>query len=772
MARALSARWLKLRPAIAQRDDGAYRRFVTPLHQRQAPPVPGHSSGCILRRLRITVRAHTIVLIATTIVGLALVITDAASPTFWRVSTQQEFLKGHVENVSVDADGQLLLGPHTQVIYETTAPFLWTIVDGGDALWIGSGNDSKVFRVEPNGTATTVFEADALDVHAVAAAPAGGVYVGASPDGSLMRIAADGTSTTLFDPDEKYIWALAAAPNGTLFVATGDPGRIYEVDRAGNTMLFYDTKATHVLALAFDTRGHLLAGTGSPARVFRIERDGRAFVLLESEFEEIRSLHVTDDGAIYAVAVGALAGRPTPAAPPVSSTQPTPSVSVATKVTAVAPADVAGSAKGAVYRIGLDGVWDIVWSSNQDSPYDVAVDEQGGLVIGTGGDGKIFRVTDNPPKTILLTRAPAQQVTSLVTGPNNQLYYATANPGKLYRFSGERAVEGTYLSEARDANTIASWGTIRWRANTTGDGQVRLATRSGNTATPSETWSAWSEPYIDPTGTQITSPKARYLQWKAVLTGERDPPALMSVTAAYLPRNLRPEITSITIHSPGEVFQKSFSSGDPPIAGLDEAIDARAQANGRANGASPPTALGQKVYRKGLQTFVWNARDLNQDQLQFDVVYRSETVTTWRVLKRGLTDTIFTWDTTSAPDGTYVVRLEASDALANAPGTALRGWLDSAPFDIDNSAPVIELQPVRLNGGRATVAFTVTDAHSPIRHVGYSLDAERWQVLYPTDGIPDSKIEHFEVTIAAVAADNLVIRATDAMNNTVTMAAR
>ena len=724
-------------------------------------------------------------LLATAVVVLALATTEAASPAFWRVSTQAEFLRGDVENISIDADGQLLLGPQTDTVYETTAPFLWTLVTAGDALWIGSGTDGKVFRVEPDGTATTVFDAEELDVHAVAPGPAGDVYVGTSPDGQVMRIAADGSVSPFIDPDEPYIWAIAAAADGQVFVATGDPGRIYRVNTDGEAELFYDPKVTHVLSLAFDAAGSLLAGTGSPGQLFRIEADGRAFVLLDSSYDEITSLRVVDDGTIYAVAVSGSGSRPNPPpAPGPSAAPPTPSVSVTTQVTAVVAADAGGTVqpvpsadpaagtKGAVYRIAPDGVWDLAWDSDQDSPYDVALDDRGGLIIGTGAAGKIFRVTKDPPTTVLLTRAPVQQVTSFATGPDGRQYYATANPGKLYRLAAAHAPEGIYLSEVRDATTIATWGTIRWRAATPGDSNVQLFTRSGNTATPSDTWSPWSDGYTDPDGTQITSPKARYLQWRAVLRGERAVPALLSVTTAYLPRNLRPEVTNITVRAPGEVFQQPFSSGDPPIAGLAAAPGTRVQTNGGANGDPPPATLGRMVYRKGLQTFVWTARDPNQDQLQFDVLYRAETDTTWRVLTRGGADTIFTWDTSSAPDGTYLVRIEVSDELSNSPGSALRGLLDSVPFDIDNSPPVIELQPTAQDADRAIVMFAVTDAHSPIQHVEYSLDTERWQVVYPSDGIPDSRTERFEVTVAGDAIDSLVIRATDAMNNTATAASR
>ena len=50
--------------------------------------------------------------------------------------------------------------------------------------------------------------------------------------------------------------------------------------------------------------------------------------------------------------------------------------------------------------------------------------------------------------------------------------------------------------------------------------RVEVSTRSGNTRTPDEAWSDWSPAYARANGSTITSPKARYLQWRAVLTGK------------------------------------------------------------------------------------------------------------------------------------------------------------------------------------------------------------------------------------------------------------
>lgn len=716
----------------------------------------------------------------------------AATPTFWTVSTQADFLKGDVEDLSIDSDGRMFPGPSASLLAETAAPFLWTVVAGADGtLWAGSGNEGQVLKVAKDGKLSTFFDAQELEVHALAAAPNGGLYVGTSPDGRIYQVAADGTSKTFFDPEDKYIWALAVDKSGNVFAATGDKGVIYRITPDGQGARFYKTNAGNVVSLAFNKTGELIAGTESPGRVFRIDSAGKAFVLLDSPFREIHAVKLADDGTIYAVAVnGTQGGESRATDPPVSEPARAPVPSVSTEITAIAvlegpvgtsPAPPAArpnrrGARGAIYRIRPDGLWDAMWDSGEDAPYDLIIEPSGSLLVGTGTEGKIFRVSGDPARATLLARASARQVTALLREPSGRIVGAASNPGKLFALSPAPARRGTYESDVRDAGTVASWGVIRWRA-AAASGEVTVFTRSGNTATPDDTWSAWSKAYANAGGEQIVSPNARYLQWRAVLAASgSQAPVLTSVTTAYLPRNLRPEISSITVHPAGTVFQRPFSTGEMEIAGFeDNTSDGRAQPQsasppGLQSGSAP--ALGRRIYQKGLQALVWKADDENDDRLQFDVMYRREGETFWKTLRRASTDPIFVWDTTSVPDGTYFIKVAASDAPSNSPGAALVGELESVGFDIDNTAPKIDLQPAARAGARTTIAFVVRDDQSTVQRVEYSLDASRWRVVYPKDGIPDSRREEFEVSLdESEAARSVIIRAADAMNNVSTAVA-
>src|SRR5207249_3959015 len=342
------------------------------------------------------------------------------------------------------------LGPATELVYETSAPFLWALTPGVDgSLFVGTGNEGKVFRVDRQGRGSVFFDAAELEVHALAPAPNDGLYVATSPDGRIYKVDREGKDSVFFDPDDKYIWSLAVDSKGNLFAATGDKGVIYKIAPNGTGTRFYETKATHATSLVFDKAGNLLVGTESPGRLLRVDPEGKGFVLLDSPYEEIRSLHFDDKGILY---VAALSGRPPSGGPPPTSTEervaapasdggraPVPSVS--TEITSLAIVDVSSSSsstqgssqsrrasKGAIYRIAPDGVWDLLWDAHDDAPYDLALGD-GSVVVGTGNKGKIYRLEGDPVGTTLVTRAAAQQVTAFYKDDRGRLYYATANPG-------------------------------------------------------------------------------------------------------------------------------------------------------------------------------------------------------------------------------------------------------------------------------------------------------------------------------------------------------
>ncbi len=565
---------------------------------------------------RTRVRRYVLAVVIAT--GLVAARTISASPGFWQAATQADFLRGEVDQLSIDEHGRLTLGPELSKVHDAAAPFVWTMVAGADGAWfLGTGNDGKVIKVDRNGRGSVFYDSAEMEVHALAAAPNGGLYVGTSPDGRIYQVDAAGQATPFFDPDDKYIWSLIVDRDGNVFAGTGDKGTVYKITPDGKAAKFFASKTAHAVSLAFDQNRQLLVGTGAPGRVFRVDGSGKGFLLLDTTYQEIHAIRVDPKGVLYAAAQSARAqggdSLPETAAMPPPVTPSIPNVS--TEITSITVVDVGASPSGqarpaaerrpsmngAVYRVQPDGLWDELWTAKDDAPYDIAVEPDGAILVATGAKGKLFRLSGDPVSAVLLTRVPAQQAT-MIGRAADRTFIATANPGLLMSVSSVRATRGTFESDVKDARLVSSWGVVAWRANAPAGAKVEVSTRSGNTRTPDEAWSEWSAPYGNADGSQITSPKARYLQWRAVLSGTASAaPILTSLSSAYLPRNIRPQVASITVHPPGVVFQKPFSSGETEIAGLDDDAQEKRAAANNPGGAGAPV-LGRRVFQRGLQT--------------------------------------------------------------------------------------------------------------------------------------------------------------------------
>src|SRR4026209_789742 len=105
------------------------------------------------------------VALALTVVCAGVSLAYAAAPTFWQVSNEAEFSKGEVENLSIDGYGRLTLGPTATAVYEMSAPFLWSMVSAPDGtVYVGTGNEGQVHRIDANGRGSVFFDAEELEV--------------------------------------------------------------------------------------------------------------------------------------------------------------------------------------------------------------------------------------------------------------------------------------------------------------------------------------------------------------------------------------------------------------------------------------------------------------------------------------------------------------------------------------------------------------------------------------------------------------------------------
>lgn len=694
---------------------------------------------------------------------VSFVAAQAGQPAIWETSGRVELLKGDARGVSISDTGVLMLAPRLSEVFNTQQTYIWSsAVDSQGNVFLGTGHDGKTFRITPAGSGSLLYDAAELDVTALAVGRDGVVFAGTSPDGKVYRIASDGKAEVYFDPVDKYIWSLALMNDGSLAVGTGDNGKLYRVRAAGanpDASLLVSTNQTHVISLAVTPQGDLIAGTDSGGLVLRVSAEGKTFALFDTQLREIHALAPAADGSIYALALSdAAATARTPSTSAVPSPQPSEGGTVSTSVTITAidetgapiqalpgptrsRSDVS-NARSAVFRILPDGATDVVWSSPNVTAFSIAPALQpGSVLIGTADKGRIYSVTNDGRDTLLL-QSPEGQISSLLVR-NNQIYAASSNQGKLFRFGNELVAEGTYESPVRDAKLTASWGRIWWR----GSGAVEVQTRTGNGERPDATWSDWSAPYKDPEGNQISSPRARFIQWRATVraAGSGGPSRMEDVSVAYLPRNVAPEVLSI--------------SALPIGVGLQQLAQVAVDPNVESSGLDPslfgPVAQvpPRRFYQRGARSFQWQAEDRNNDTLEYAIYYRALNEQTFRLLKDKLRDNFYTIDGATLADGRYVIKVVASDGPDNPPGQKLTGERLSEPVDIDNTPPAVKVvgQP-QATGQAVRVVFTVDDATGKIKKADASIDGAAWSPVFPDDGIADSGHETYTVDFGSLSA--------------------
>jgi hypothetical protein len=694
----------------------------------------------------------------------------ASGPTFWVIGTTAELLKGTSEGVLIDRNGTITAGPRLTNLLTSTPAQIWCLAAGqDDTLWAGTGGDGRVIRVRSGQREESVFDADENNVFAIAIAGTR-VYAATGPAGQVYVIEGNSPARPFFNPEEKYIWALAVDATGRLWVGAGNPAVIYRVDANGASQVVYRPPAAHVVSLLRDAGGRILAGTESPGRLYRFDANDRPFVILDSGLSELRAMALGANGTVYASALNR--GEDSPAggeSSAVAAAMAAPPPSASTAPSAAPGTGTQGAHRSVIFKIDPNGSWESFWET-QDLIYDIAAQNDGSLLVATGPEGRLYTVQADR-QVFLHTGVDAKQITRLIppSGRSTSVM-ATANPGRVIALGPSAQSPATYVSPVRDTKSASTWGAIRWE----GGGPVVLYTRSGNTEKPDDSWSSWAGPYARKDGDTIQSPPARFLQWKAVLTPGNSTPApqLTSVTTAYLTRNARPTVSSITVHPPGVVFQRPFTGEDGAIAGLDDATaDARRPAGSDPNApATPP--LGRRMFQKGLQTIAWKGEDADGDRLTYSLLYRREGDSAWHDLKSGLNDPIFVWDTSSVADGRYIVKVVASDESANTPDRTLTGDRESDPIDVDNTPPVVTTEIARRAGGTRLVV-RVHDAHSAILKVEYSLGGGSWQLIYPIDGLADSPDEQYEIPLANdTDAARVIIRATDVLQNVASQTVR
>jgi hypothetical protein len=419
--------------------------------------------------------------------------------------------------------------------------------------------------------------------------------------------------------------------------------------------------------------------------------------------------------------------------------------------------EVAGVEKSALYKILPDNTVETLWSSKEENIYDVLAEPGGTLLLLTDAQGRIYRLDPRPDRghqATLIAQLNEGDATRLLASPRGVLA-ATGNAGKILRLDAAASPSGWFESPAHDSGTVARWGRLTWVGDTKG---LSFRTRSGNSSRPDATWSDWSESITDPAKSLISSPNARYIQWRADFSG---PASIDNVTIAYLPQNTPPTVRSITVTSQPASAKPSAAAPGSTVYSVTvtDTGDASTPAGTQSQTLSRPTGQQMQIS--------WQADDPEGDRLSYSLYFRGEDEREWKLLRANISENTYLLDGDVLADGRYFFKVIASDRPSNPADQARQAELVGPPVLIDNTPPVVTAAAARRNGSSVQIDVDAEDRGSALRRCEYSIDAGPWLPVEAADGVTDSPRERFLIRVDNFPAGEhlIVIRAFDSAGN-------
>lgn len=684
----------------------------------------------------------------------------------WTQSSRADFERGTFKASAVNSGGEVRMTPQLSLVAETDEQFVWCVASGKDAVYAGTGNGGRILRIAEDGAATTFWDSEESAIHALVRDSSGNLYAGSSPNGAIYRITPEGKATELFsmrgDRTEpaspgRFVLALALDPAGALYASIGPEGELYRIPAAGGAARRLATLPGAAITSLLVNDGMLYLGCAVEGSIYRLnlkEAEAAPEVLCTTGQKAVTGLCAAPGGILYA---------------------------------ATAPA-------GRIYRIDPRGKADIYYDHGRSGLMGLLIDKAGNLYTGSGD--ALLRIESDGSATLLRDERKAQ-FTCLTWTPDGRITAGSSNVGALYRLASAR--NGTFESTVHDAGLPARWGRIRFTATLPPGGVLKVQTRSGNVPQPDSTWSGWANLTTIETSQYVSSPPARYLQYRVELQADSGSPALRELTVYYLPLNRAPRLTLAVPHG-GEIWNGTqslkWSAADPDSDTLTYELTYSSDggrtwkpvgAAGKDSAPAAPAAKPQAAmtreqraeealeqYRQHLEkdagsssdekaASLARARALVQEYLKENPeedekpeadsppapaaggAASSGSPSRPPGVTRSAT---MSWDTSKVPDGIYRIKIRVTDAASN-PGEELTDEKITEPFIVTNTAPEVFLltRGAAPDGDGKVTLSGFSLGRVSLKGAQYRVAGGDWFGIRSDDGLWDGSLENFRFTV-------------------------
>ncbi|MFB6226909.1 MAG: hypothetical protein ABEH89_01120 [bacterium] len=706
-------------------------------------------------------RSYVVVLLVPILLSGIAVQSFAARTSLWEIKNIKSWLEGDFEGVGLTSKGTV----QPTIATETTnlpARLVWGSVPSNGATIVGTSLPAALYRVNSNNEYTSLKKTDDLGFTAIRKQN-GYIYAAATPSGTIYRARSGSDSFVKFStlPDS-YIWTMSPDKDGNgLFVGTGAHGNLYHLAADGTYTKRASLEDPNITSLTYyDGTLHIGTDEGS---LFKLS-DGKIKSIYGFNNGEVSSL--TSDGTYLYVAinqqkkgsqqqqkeknVSELARQLKQQSlqeqsqqGPIKTGVSKPELGTGTpKASSMMIQEMRKQSRSSsssffaglngtmVYRIDPPGKMNVIYNDPQEIVHDLESDGEN-LYVATGGSGRLYKVKRNFTR-IAHFKASQKLVLDVRLNDRNQVAaITTGEGGSLHQRRPFDAQKVVYRSKVLDAELMAQWGNL----NYIGDGPIELRTRSGNSSTPDEHWSDWTE-WSASQNQSINSPHSRYLQFEARFLKPQS--QIEEIDIAFLVPNQRPRIANFSVSSNPvrkQFLQSRETSGDN---GKNSHSGSRHTANSSSNKVDP-SAIKKR-------TVSWQVIDPDGDPAQTKLFYRPRDSRRWISFtgNQFINDDQYVINLQDLADGKYHIKLTASDRRFNDPGSGFSTSEITGPILVDNTQP--EFSDFELS--RSKLSFVAKDETSRILIAQYRVNGGNWQTIWPQDKIYDQKTEAFAVQLS------------------------
>ncbi|NLI01383.1 MAG: hypothetical protein GX446_18045 [Chthonomonadales bacterium] len=658
----------------------------------------------------------------------------------WRQTARADWKRATLHGVGITSEDDAKPVPVAWRVTTLPAPVVWCLVDDGvGGVYAGVGPEAAVFHVDSSGNSSLVARLPEASVHALLRMADGTLFAGTGPNGRTYRIVPGKEPAVVHDADESYVLCLAGGPDGTVYAGTGGPvGAVYRLLTKGTAECVARHLDRHVQSLALDAGGLLWAGTSGRGLLTRIAPDGHVETWFDMSGQSISAVLPLPDGQIL----------------------------------------VASAPKAGLFEVGDRHVQEITLGGS--AALMALRPLKDGRVMAAGGtSGWLLKDRLGAP----IGMPNGVEILSVAIGSDGSAWFGTANSGDILRADlSAQPQTGDMESAVLDAGGVSRWGRLRWIAQTERRGALAFSTRSGDSAEPDATWSPWAPLRLRDDGGDITSPPARYLQYRVSMTQSAADSvvALREVSVSYLPRN-RPPTVTFQAPSGGELWSGKqtlrWQANDPDGDTL--VYDLVCSSDGGASWTALPTADATAVTEQpkspaspGASAGSATRRPLTVEQVTAELdkhpnlppAMREAILDRTRKLNAEFAanqdrsagpptpvstsrETSRAIDTSKLKDGVYRFRLTASDRLSNWDGPEA-ATVFSELVTVCNSPPVVNVLRSQIevsSDGVVHLEAVVVQGLVSITAAQWRVEGGEWTAAQPADGFADGGLELFSV---------------------------